>query len=100
MKINKLTNLQNNIKEIEGTNTHSLNEILTDDFLKKNTTFKSYNDMVEQSGLTLNETTYDELCENKSLNEYISKNTKYNSFEDICTEATVEFAMNKIMEGL
>lgn len=100
MKFNKLNKLQNNIKEFEGTHTYPLDEILTDDFIKENTSFKSYDDMVEQSGLTLNETTYDELCENKSLNEYISKNTKYDSFEDICTEATADFTMKKIMEGL
>lgn len=100
MKFNKLNNLQNNIKKFEGTHNLHLNEILTDDFIKENTSFKSFDDMIEQSGLTLNETTYEELCENESLNDYISKNTKYESFEDICTNGIVEFARKEIMENL
>jgi len=100
MKLKKLNKLQKNTKDFEGSHEYSLNEILTDEFMQENTLFKSYDDMVEQSGLTLNETTYGELCENKSLNDYISENTKYDSFEDICTEATADFAMKKIMEGL
>ena len=54
MKFNKLNNLQNNIKKFEGTHNLHLNEILTDDFIKENTSFKSFDDMIEQSGLTLN----------------------------------------------
>ena len=61
MKKNILDKLQKNIEEVSGTQSYKLTDILNEEFIRKNTTFKSYDDMITKSGLELNETSAEEL---------------------------------------
>lgn len=93
-----LNKLQKNIEDVSGTNTYNLSDILTDDFIRTNTTFRSYDDMIDESGLVLNETTAEDLYLNEELNAFIKANTKFENFKDICTLAAQEYVAKRVMD--
>ena len=93
-----LNKLQKNIEDVSGTNTYNLSDILTDDFIRTNTTFRSYDDMIDESGLVLNETTAEDLYLNEELNAFIKVNTKFENFKDICTLAAQEYVAKRVMD--
>ena len=97
MKLEIFDKLQKNLEEISGTNTYKLSDILTTDFIRTNTTFGSYDDMIDKSGLELTETTAEELYSNEELNTFIKANTKFENFKDMCTLAAKEYVANKVM---
>lgn len=90
--------LQKNIEEVSGTNTYKLSDILTTDFIRTNTTFRSYEDMIDKSGLELTETTAEELYLNEELNDFIKANTKFENFKDMCTLAAQEYVAKRVMD--
>lgn len=98
MKLEIFDKLQKNLEEISGTKTYKLSDILTTDFIRTNTTFGSYDDMVDKSGLELTETTAEELYSNEELNAFIKANTKFENFKDMCTLAAKEYVANKVMD--
>ncbi len=93
-----LDKLQKNIKEVSGTNTYKLSDILTSEFIRTNTTFRSYDDMIDKSGLELTETTAEELYLNDELNSFIKANTKFASFKDMVTLAAQEYVAKRVMD--
>lgn len=98
MKLPIFDKLKKNLDEISGTNTCKLSDILTTDFIQANTPFRSYDDMINKSGLELTETTAEELYLNEDLNEFIKQNTKFENFRALCVAATREYATNKVMD--
>ncbi|WP_323737505.1 hypothetical protein PXD04_11350 (plasmid) [Methanosphaera sp. ISO3-F5] len=94
----KLDKIIKNLGKLEGTHEFSLSEILSDKFIVENTKFSSFDDLVEQSGLEFNVETYEELYNNKELNEFISLNTKFNSLFGMVEVASTEFMKNEILE--
>ncbi len=98
MKIDVLNKLENNIKKVSGQHTYKLSDILNDDFIQTNTKFRSYEDMINQSGLELTETTTEELYSNEGLNNFIRANTKFKNFKDMCTLAVKEYLTKIVMD--
>ena len=98
MKLEIFDKLQKNLEEISGTNTYKLSDILTTDFIRTNTTFGSYDDMIDKSGLELTETTAEELYSNEELNTFIKANTKFENFKDMVTLATQEYVAKRVMD--
>lgn len=93
-----LDKLQKNIEEVSGTNTYKLSDILTTEFIRTNTTFRSYDDMIDKSGLELTETTAEELYLNEELNVFIKANTKFENFKDMVTLAAQEYVAKRVMD--
>ena len=98
MKLNTLDKLQKNIEEISGTHSYKLTDILNNEFIQTNTTFKSYDDMIDKSGLELTETSAEELYQNEKLNEFINKNTEFENFKEMYTIASKEYISKRIMD--
>lgn len=92
-----LDKLKKNIEEVSGTNTYNLSDILTDDFIRTNTTFGSYDDMIDESGLVLNETTAEDMYLNEELNAFIKANTKFENFKDMVSLAAQEYVAKRVM---
>ena len=95
---NLFNKLQKNLEEISGTNTYKLSDLLTTDFIRANTTFGSYDDMIDKSGLELTETTAEELYSNEELNEFIKENTKFENFKDMVTLAAQEYVAKRVID--
>lgn len=68
------------------------------DFIRKNTTFRSYDDMIDKSGLELTETTAEELYLNEKLNAFIKANSKFENFKEMCTFAAQEYVAKRVMD--
>lgn len=98
MKLDIFDKLQKNLEEVSGTNTYNLSDVLTTDFIQANTTFGSYDDMIDKSGLELTETTAEELYVNEELNAFIKTNTKFASFKDMVTLAAQEYVAKRVMD--
>ena len=98
MKLDIFDKLQKNLEEVSGTNTYNLSDVLTTDFIRANTTFGSYDDMIDKSGLELTETTAEELYLNEELNAFIKANTKFENFKDMCTLAAQEYVAKRVMD--
>lgn len=98
MKINILDKLQKNIEEVSGTHSYKLTDILNEGFIRENTTFKNYDDMITKSGLELNETSAEELYLNEELNNFVNENTNFENFKDMCTSAASEYVAKKVMD--
>jgi hypothetical protein len=93
-----LNKLQKNIEEVSGTNAYNLSDILTDDFIRTNTTFRSYDDMIDKSGLVLNETTDEDIYLNEELNAFIKANTRFEDFDDMVSLAAQEHVAKRVMD--
>lgn len=98
MKFDILDKLQQNIEEVSRTHTYKLSDILTVDFIRANTNFDSYDDMIDKYGLELTETTAEELYLNEELNDFIKANTDFENFRDMCTLASREYVTTKLMD--
>lgn len=98
MKLDIFDKLQKNLEEVSGTNTYNLSDVLTTDFIRANTTFGSYDDMIGESGLELTETTAEELYLNEELNAFIKANTKFENFKDMVTLAAQEYVAKRVRD--
>lgn len=98
MKLNIIERLERNIEEVSGTHTYKLSDILTTEFIRENTTFGSYEDMIDKSELELIETTAEELYLNEELNAFIKSNTKFENFKDMCTLAARDYIAKRVMD--
>ncbi len=86
------------LKKYQEQTTYKLSDILNTDFIRTNTTFRSYDDMIDKSGLELTETTAEELYLNEELNAFIKSNTKFASFKDMVTLAAQEYVAKRVMD--
>lgn len=71
-----------------------LHEILTDSFVQRATTFRSYDDLMEAAGVTSPEGY--QAIDDSSLDAFIQQHSSYSSWEDFVGEAAKEFAMKKL----
>lgn len=96
--MNVLEKLQKNIDEVSGTKYYNLKDIMTNEFIQKNTTFNTYDDMINKSGLELTETSVEELYLNEGLNAFIKSNTKFEDFGEMCRLAVVDYTVNRVVD--
>lgn len=78
-----IDNLINNLEKIKGTNEYKISEILSDEFIKSNTKFKTFNELIEKLGLKMEKKSFDEIYKNKEFNEFINLNTKFNNLDSM-----------------
>jgi hypothetical protein len=91
--IEKLTR---RVKELEGENSIPFNELFSADFLKKYTDFSSVDDMFAKSGFTVtNQDDFKNIPDSK-WDEFIKKNTKFSSWEEMTNAASKEWIDRKL----
>lgn len=78
-----IDNLINNLEKTKGTNEYKISEILSDEFIKSNTKFKTFNELIEKLGLKMEKKSFDEIYKNKEFNEFINLNTKFNNLDSM-----------------
>lgn len=96
--IDKLAKMEQNAKELDGENNVPLSELLTNSYLKKNTKFKSLDELFNTYKLDMDEDEIEELIKTNQWNNYIKLNTKFKSWIDMLEDASGEWAKNKIFE--
>ncbi len=95
-----LKKLTENVEKLKETNEISFSEILNDEFMQRNTPFKSLNELFEKSGFK--HSTEEEIADipDDLFNEFISANTQYETFQDLQVSAMAEFVSNQLLKGL
>ncbi|RIJ65503.1 hypothetical protein [Rummeliibacillus sp. POC4] len=90
----ELNNLQKNAEELSGTNEIPLEGLLTDEFLTQNSTFTSYDQFIKGEIFTK----YASLEEipDSEIDQYITSNSQYASWEDFLGNATEEFVAKSL----
>lgn len=92
--IKDLKRMEKNAKKFNNTETTvPLNELVNDKFMQKNTKFKSLDEMVEKSRHDI-----EYFGENEEVDRFISQNSRFSSWEELCSEAAGEWAMNQILK--
>ena len=92
--LNKLERMKKNSKQLEGTKiTVPLKELVNDQFVQKNTKFRSLDEMVEKSGYEL-----EDFGEVEEIDRFISQNSRFSSWEELKSEAIGEWGLKQILK--
>lgn len=84
-KIRDIDNLKNNLKELNS-KTFTLEEIMTDDFIKLHTTFTSFDIFLDKATFEIDD--YEDIEKNiYKFNLYVSSVSKFQSWEEMVDEA-------------
>lgn len=89
--------LQNDLKKIEQKVKNpsiSLNEIFTTKFMKTNTPYGSFEDMMQAGNFDISSSEAFEKIPDKDLNIFISKNTKYKSWQELLDDAISQYVFS------
>lgn len=90
--LNKLRNLAENIKKLDGNHSLSIPELLTPKFLADCSIFSSAQELFDKSGFTINSSSDFKAIPDEEWDAYISKNTTYDSWSDMLKKAGSEWA--------
>lgn len=77
----KLQQYTDNTKNLNGT-TFTYNELFNDQFMVDHTNFHTFSDMLTSANLNLDNIQLDDF-HTESFNNFIQKNTKFNSFDEM-----------------
>jgi hypothetical protein len=93
---NKLNQLQNNAKKLEGTKSVSFDELFNDSFMSQHTNFSNLEEFFEAGSFKANSKEDFEAIPDSKLDEHVSKTTKFSSWKDMLDEAVKEFTIRKL----
>jgi hypothetical protein len=96
MELKGLDELQKKLETLEKIKSVPLGELMPPIFMTENTQFESVEGMFESGGFKAdNEEDFKAIPDNE-LDEFISKNTKFQSWQDMLNSAGEEFIKNKL----
>ena len=102
IKVNNdgIERLFKSIESIEKQQSVKLGDLLNPEFMSKHTQFSSLNEMFDSSGLPCEtEDEFNSMPRNK-LDEFITNNTEFNSWDDMIRKAGAEHIDKQIRDGL
>lgn len=90
----KLDEMQQAAEELEGENEVRLDELISDSFIRKHSTFQSFSDFSEQDIFKR----YDsfEAIPQQELDDFIDQTTDFSSFNDLLENATVDYTRRRL----
>lgn len=94
--IDKLKEVQENMKETEQAKSYTLKELFPNDFMEEYTNCKTIKEFIENSGLDFSHEA-NEVFNSKEFNKYVSDNTKFTSWEEMKTYASNVLLSHNIM---
>lgn len=94
--IEKLQKVKDNIKEVEKPHSYSFREIFTDDFIEEYTNSKNIQEFLYRSGFDFSQDAKAKM-DSAEFSEYVAKNTKFSSWEEMKVAASKILLSKKIM---
>ncbi|USK61299.1 hypothetical protein [Peribacillus asahii] len=91
---NQLKNMEKAAKELNGTHNIPFEELFTDSFLRKHTTFTSFDDFENQE--IFNKYPTIEEIPDEEMDQFVSAKTNFSNWDDMLGEASVEYAAKKL----
>jgi hypothetical protein len=92
----KLEKLQEGIEELEGENQVPFDELFPPEFMEKYTSFESIEQMLEESDFKLDTNNDFENLPDKDWDEYVAKNTQFDTWNSMLEEASTEWVSKKL----
>lgn len=92
----KLKKMARAAKELDGTHEVPFSELFTFDFMMKYTSFTSFDELLEAGGFVVNGPEDFKAIPDDVFDQHISKNTQFDSWQDMLGKAGTEYAMRKI----
>lgn len=93
---NRLDDLAERAKSIEGKQSVSIAEILTPTFISGHTSFANINEVFEASGFEINNQTDFEAIPGDEWDEFIRSISSFKSWDEMLAKAGTEWAARKI----
>ncbi|MBR1844233.1 MAG: hypothetical protein IJ790_00715 [Lachnospiraceae bacterium] len=88
----KLEKMQKNAEKLSKTKSIPLDKLLSKSFISKNTSFKSFEHMMESGNFDISSTEAFKKIPDNELDKFISANTKFKSWQNMIDCATKEYA--------
>lgn len=92
----RINDIKKNFKKVEGTHNRSINELMSDEFISKNTNFSNFDEMVEKSKFKEEYGTLEELFKSDEWNKYVCDNTTFDSWDKMVDEVSASHILKKI----
>ncbi|MED4848295.1 hypothetical protein [Bacillus atrophaeus] len=92
----KLDKIQRNAKELNGTKSVPLVELLTTDFVRKNTKFMNLDEMIETSPFEINNDEDFAAIPDQEWDDYIRANSKFFNWQEMLEQATEDYVVRKL----
>jgi|GEM_PF-1306936 len=92
-----LKKLEKKTKELEKRKEIPLNELMTNDFVRKHTTHDTFESFAIESGLiSKGEEITEEILNSDEFNEYVKNNTSFDSWQNMLENASVEYIQKQL----
>ena len=92
----QLKQMEKGAKELERTKHVSFSELFTPAFMRKHTSFSSIDELLQTGGFKADSQEAFEAIPDDLLDKHISSTTKFNSWEEMLSEATEQYALKKL----
>ena len=89
--IAKLDELSRNADRMSGSHNVGLDKLLTDEFMKKNTSFDNASDFFDKGGFSFKNSEEFKAIDEKKFNKWVKVKTKFNSWDEMIKAAFVEY---------
>lgn len=93
---NALDELEKRAKELDGNREVRLSELLTPKFISENSNFQDLDELFEASDFEIESKEDLEAIPDQEWNDFISKNTKFSSWEDMQKEAIIAYTKRQL----
>ena len=91
LKLDGLEKLQRNLKKLEGSQQVSSDELMTDSFIRSNTRFDTWQQMMDAGGVQSSED-----IEGPEFSRFIAENSQFADFQAMCEAAGAEYVSKKL----
>ncbi|UDM79587.1 hypothetical protein [Vagococcus fluvialis] len=88
-----LEELGNNVKSLDGTHSVPFDELFLPSFMVNNTDFSNIDEFVNKSGFDFSNM---ESISEEELNEFVTNNTSFDSWDSMKVKATEEWTSKKL----
>ncbi|MCW2264257.1 hypothetical protein M2305_000204 [Gluconobacter cerinus] len=92
----KLRNISQRARELDGTQTLPVTDLLTSDFIRSHSRFNSANEMFDASGFKIESKEDFEAIPDEAWDTFIKSNTSFSSWKEMLERAGAEWAARKI----
>lgn len=87
----QLEKMEKGAKKLEGEHSIPLDELFTPSFMRKHTSFSSFDELLEAGGFQVESQEDFEEIPDEVFDKHIAKTTRFKSWEDMLQEATSNY---------
>lgn len=98
--LDQLENLEENIQRVSGTHRYDLDKIFNESFMTTHTKHKDFESFLDAGGFKVRTQEEFDSIDKDKLDQYVSLNTSFDSFEDMLSNAAGPFFEKELFGNL